>query len=70
MANGWRIDPGSVRGTEDLVGGRFIPVMEFSVSTDDGASNKFRIPTAQYNPATVESTVQEWYDRHRAIIGL
>jgi hypothetical protein len=70
MAQGWRIDAGSVRGAEDLVGGRFIPVMEFSVTTDDGATNRFRIPTAQYNEPTVLATVQEWYDRHRAVISL
>jgi len=68
MAQGWRII--SARGTEDLVGGRFEPVMEFTVKTEDGTTNTFRLPTANYNAMTVEATVSEWYDRHTAILNL
>lgn len=68
MAGGWRVT--GARGSEDIVNGRFVPVMEVSVTTDDGTENRFRIPTAQYTPDTVKATIDEWYNRHMGIMGL
>jgi predicted nucleotide-binding protein (sugar kinase/HSP70/actin superfamily) len=68
MADRWRIT--SARGTEDLIGGRFVPVMEYTVMTVDGATNTFRTPTAQYSAESVRATVDEWYERHAAVMGL
>lgn len=68
MPNGWRVT--GTRGTDDLVGGRLVQVMEVQIETDDGATNIFRVPAAQYTPDTVRAVVNEWYDRHRAIINL
>lgn len=68
MADGWQIT--GARGTEDYIGGRFVPVMEFTVVTADGTTNTFRLPTAQYTPENVAATVNEWYARHLAVIGL
>lgn len=68
MPQGWHV-VGS-RGSEDIVNGRWIPVMEVTVQTDDGTENRFRIPTAQYNEANVNNVVGEWYTRHISVMNL
>jgi len=68
MANGWRVT--GQRGTEDIVNGKFVPVMEVSVSTDDGTTNTFRVPQAQYTPKSVAAIVDEWFERHQGVAGL
>lgn len=68
MANGWRVV--SQRGTEDLVNGKFVPVMEIVVETIDGTTNTFRIPQPQYTAELVRARVEEWYERHQAVADL
>lgn len=70
MAQGWRIVPGSTRGTDDLISGRFVPVMEYTVETIDGATVTFRTPVAQYNEQNVRATIEEWYARHSEVLNL
>lgn len=68
MANGWRVI--GQRGTEDLIGGRLVPVMEVNIQTDDGTTNQFRVPVAQYTAEGVKALVDEWYERHQEIASL
>lgn len=68
MANGWRVT--GQRGTEDLINGRLAPVMEINVETTNGTTVQFRVPTAQYTADGVKALVDEWYERHQAVVGL
>jgi len=68
MANGWQVT--GQRDSEDLVNGRFVPVMVVSVLTDSGTPMTFRIPVTRYSGPAVEALVTEWYERHQAVANL
>lgn len=68
MADGWRVT--GQRGTEDLINGRLVPVMEVNVATDDGTTRQFRVPEALYTADKVKALVDEWYERHGAVAAL
>lgn len=65
---GWRVV--SQRGTEDLVNGRWTQVMVVGVQTDDGTTNDFRIPMAQYTKESVAAEVNAWFERHQDVANL
>lgn len=68
MPQGWHVT--GAKGSEDIVNGRWVPIMEVTVLTDDGTENRFRIPTAQYNEANVRSIVDVWYQHHLGVMGI
>ncbi len=68
MPAGWRVV--SQRGTEDIVNGKFVQVMEIVVETTDGATNTFRVPQTQYTAELVKAKVNDWYERYQSVVDL
>jgi hypothetical protein len=62
------VTPGEPR--QELVGKRFVDVMEVSYETPSGVVDHLVIPAAEYNPAAVDRAIQEKLHRSEGVAAL